>query len=209
MSIETWGLYLLTVVALTISPGPGQILMLSNSSMHGFGRSLATAAGDLSANVLQMIAAGLGLAAVLSASTTALSAVKWAGIAYLVFLGCNMIRRTGSDLASAPDQRQAASLRSLTAQGFFTSASNPKEIVFFTSLFPHFIDVETEFWPQFLILSSTYIIADGLLLAVYGLGSRWLVARFGDNPDIWVARIGGAFMIGAAALLGLRSFFAS
>ena len=64
MPIETWTMYVLTVLALMSTPGPSQLLMLSNSGVHGFKRSLATAAGDLSANALQMLAAGLGLAAV-------------------------------------------------------------------------------------------------------------------------------------------------
>lgn len=68
MSIEIWLTYLATVFAFMITPGPSHLLMLSNSMTHGVKRSLATAAGDLTANALQMAAAGLGLAAILVAS---------------------------------------------------------------------------------------------------------------------------------------------
>ena len=71
MPFETWMLYVLTVLALMSTPGPSQLLMLTNSGVHGFRRSLATAARDLSANALQMLAAGLGLAAIIAASATA------------------------------------------------------------------------------------------------------------------------------------------
>ena len=174
MPIETWTIYLLAVLALMSTPGPSQLLMLSNSSVHGFRRSLATAAGDLSANALQMLAAGLGLAAIIAASATALSVIKWAGVAYLIWLGIRMIRRAKPDDPRQQPHREKVSLGSLWLQGFLTSAANPKAVVFFAALFPQFIAVDAAFWPQFLILSATYIVMDGLFLSTYGLGSSWL-----------------------------------
>ena len=100
MPFETWMLYLLTVLALMSTPGPSQLLMLSNSGVHGLRKSLFTAAGGLSANALQMLAAGLGLAALIAASANALFAIKWAGVAYLIWLGVRMIRKASSAPAS-------------------------------------------------------------------------------------------------------------
>lgn len=205
MPIETWTLYVLTVLALMSTPGPSQLLMLTNSGVHGFRRSLATAAGDLTANVFQMLAAGLGLAAIIAASATALSVIKWAGVSYLIWLGVRMIRRAKPDDPDQSASQQKASLRALWLQGFLTSAANPKAVVFFAALFPQFISSEAAFWPQFLILSATYIIMDGLFLSAYSLGSSWFVARFKGKARVWVERIGGGFMIGAALLLGLKS----
>ena len=76
MTLETWTIYVAAVLALMITPGPSQLLMLSNSAAHGFRRSLATAVGDLTANACQMLAAGLGLAAILAATENALLIVK-------------------------------------------------------------------------------------------------------------------------------------
>ena len=205
MPFETWTLYVLTVLALMSTPGPSQLLMLTNSGVHGFRRSLSTAAGDLSANALQMLVAGLGLAAVVAASATALTAIKWAGVAYLIWLGVRMIRRAKPDGTVEPSGPKKTSLRTLWLQGFLTSAANPKAVVFFAALFPQFIASEAAFWPQFLILSSTYIVMDGLFLSAYGLGSTWIVRRFKGSARVWVERIGGGFMIGAALLLGLKS----
>ena len=205
MSIETWILYVLTVLALMSTLGPSQLLMLTNSGVHGFKRSLSTAAGDLSANALQMLAAGLGLAAIIAASATALTIIKWAGVTYLIWLGIRMIRRAKQDDTGEPAERKKASLRTLWLQGFLTSAANPKAVVFFAALFPQFITSEAAFWPQFLILSVTYITMDGLFLSAYGLGSSWLVRRLKDSARVWIERIGGSFMIGAALLLGLKS----
>jgi len=205
MPFDTWTLYVLTVLALMSTPGPSQLLMLTNSGVHGFSRSLATAAGDLSANALQMLAAGLGLAAIIAASATALTAIKWAGVAYLIWLGVRMIRRAKPDETAAEERQKRASLKTLWLQGFFTSAANPKAVVFFAALFPQFIAADAPFWPQFLILSATYIVMDGLFLSAYGLGSNWIVKRFKGKARVWVERIGGGFMIGAALLLGLKS----
>ena len=91
MTVEVWTLYVATVLALMSTPGPSQLLMLSVSSSHGFRRALMTAAGDLSANALQILAAGLGLAALIAASGNALTVIKWLGVCYLLWLGLRMI----------------------------------------------------------------------------------------------------------------------
>ncbi|MEM7302890.1 MAG: LysE family translocator [Pseudomonadota bacterium] len=205
MSVEVWTLYVLTVLALMSTPGPSQLLMLSNSGVHGFRRSLATAVGDLTANALQMLAAGLGLAALIAASATTLSIIKWAGVAYLLWLGLRMIRHAKADDQDRGTGQEKSSLRTLWLQGFITSAANPKAVVFFAALFPQFISADAAFWPQFLVMSATYIILDGLFLSAYGLGSSWIVARFKGNARLWVERIGGGFMIGAAVMLGFKT----
>lgn len=205
MTFEVWTLYVVTVLALMSTPGPSQLLMLSNSGSHGFRRALATAAGDLSANALQMLAAGLGLAAIVAASGAALEVVKWAGVAYLIWLGIRMIRRAKSDDPDLNARRPAVSLKNLWMQGFLTSAANPKAVVFFAALFPQFISAESAFWPQFLILSATYIVMDGLFLSSYGVSASWIASRFKGTARVWIERCGGGFMIGAAILLGFKS----
>lgn len=205
MTLETWMLYVATVLALMSTPGPSQLLMLSNSAAHGFGRAAFTAVGDLTANALQMLAAGLGLAVVVAASATALTVIKWAGVVYLIWLGVRMIRRASATDPDLDKARPVASRKSLWVQGFVTSAANPKAVVFFAALFPQFISGTLPFWPQFLILSATYIVIDGLFLSAYGVSASWIARRFKGGAQLWTQRIGGAFMIGAAVLLGLRS----
>ncbi|MDF0601848.1 LysE family translocator, partial [Psychromarinibacter sp. C21-152] len=190
----------MTVLALMSTPGPSQLLMLTTSGVHGFKRSLSTAAGDLSANALQMLAAGLGLAAIIAASATALTVIKWVGVAYLIWLGVRMIRRAKPDDTGGPAERKRASLRTLWLQGFLTSAANPKAVVFFAALFPQFITSEAAFWPQFLILSATYIVMDGLFLSSYGLGSSWIVKRFKGGARVWIERVGGGLARAASSL---------
>jgi threonine/homoserine/homoserine lactone efflux protein len=98
-----------------------------------------------------------------------------------------------------------ASRKALWLQGFVTSAANPKAVVFFAALFPQFIDPALAFWPQFILLSLTYLIMDGLFLTAYGSSASWLAQRLKGKARLWLDRIGGGFMIAAAVMLSLKS----
>lgn len=155
MSVEIWFAYILTVLALMSTPGPSQLLMLSNSATHGFKASFATILGDLSANILQMLAAGFGLSALIAASSNALNVIKWFGVIYLIYLGIRMIIQAQSIEAKISSHNSpSATFKKLWLQGFLTSAANPKAIVFFAALFPQFILAEYAFGLQFIILSA-------------------------------------------------------
>lgn len=201
MTLEYWLAYVVTVLVLMSTPGPSHLLMLSNSLRHGFRPSLATACGDLSANVLQMLAAGLGLVTALAASRDLFVAIKWAGVAYLVFLGLRLILSAG---AGSPSASGSASPRRLYAQGFLTSAANPKAVVFFAALFPQFIDPAASLAPQLMVLGATYIAIDGMFLCAYGGLAHWIAARSTGMVRRWEGRISGALLIVAAVLLGLK-----
>ena len=108
------------------TPGPSHLPMLSNSLGNGFVRSTAIAAGDLSANFLQMIAASLGLATILNSSQGVFVVIKWAGSLYLAYLGLTLIFSPQADFLKA----KLRSLSSFYWQGFITSAANPKAVVF-------------------------------------------------------------------------------
>lgn len=205
MTFEIWSLYVATVLALMSTPGPSQLLMLSNSSAHGFNRAWATGAGDLTANALQMLAAGLGLAAVIAASAHALGVIKWAGVAYLLWLGVRMILRANVEDPHLHGAQKQVPLSTLWLQGFLTSAANPKAVVFFAALFPQFIQADGPLWSQLLILSATYITIDGCFLSAYGISAGWISARFKGAAKARIERLGGVFMIIAAGLLGLKS----
>ncbi|MGV6804331.1 MAG: LysE family translocator [Ruegeria sp.] len=202
MSPDIWTAYVATVLLLMSTPGPSQLLMLSNSAANGLRRGVFTAAGDLTANLLQMLAAGLGLAALIASSGAALAVIKWLGVVYLIFLGVRTI------LQAKPKEARIAAMTSRKAlwmQGFVTSAANPKAVVFFAALFPLFIDGALPFWPQFGILAATYLILDGLFLTAYGGSASWLASRLKGPASLWLDRLGGSFMIAAAILLGLKS----
>ncbi len=202
MTIEVWSAFVAAVILMMITPGPSQLLMLSNSMANGFRRSLATATGDLSANVLQMLAAGIGLGAVVHASEHAFTVIKWLGAAYLVWMGISRIRKAGrGGIGTA----QRGSLVRLWTQGFVTSAANPRAVVFFAALFPQFISAHAPFWEQFLALSVTYVVIDGLFLSAYGGGAAWIAGRLRPTARAWLDRLSGGFLVAAGVALGLKS----
>lgn len=204
VTLDVWTAYVATVVALMITPGPSHLLMLSNSMSHGFSRAWATGAGDLSANTLQIVAAGAGLAGLIIASEHAFMVVKWAGVVYLVWLGARKILSAKAAAIAGTANAPRVAMNRLWWQGFITSAANPKAVVFFAALFPLFLDPARPLAAQILVLGATYILIDGAFLAFYGLTSSWLARRIAGPLKVWLERASGAFLILAAVLLAFK-----
>lgn len=199
MIAETYLLYLGVLIAFFATPpDTSQLLIMSNATRHGLRRSLATIAGDLSANVLQMSAAAFGLTALIAASADALWVVKWAGVAYLAWIGVKL-------LLSKPAQIQPkAASGALFRQGFLTSSANPYAVVFFGALFPQFIDPANPIVPQLLILGATYLFVDFITLIAWGWIAVRTLGRIKALQGVWLNRISGGLMLAAAVLLGSR-----
>lgn len=203
--METYLLYLAAVaVFFATPPDTSQLLIISNSIRHGLRKSMYTIAGDLSANCLQMTGAAFGLAAIIATSASAFIWVKWLGVAYLVWIGVQLIVSkhapgdVDANLSHAPFR--------LFRQGFVTSMANPFAVVFFGALFPQFIDPTLPVLPQLFILGLTYIVVDGAILMLWGwTGVRAATAlkRFSFGV---VNKLCGTLMIGAAVLLASKDF---
>lgn len=203
MSMETYLIYLAAVaVFFATPPDTSQLLIISNSVRHGLKRSTYTIAGDLTSNSLQMTGAAFGLAAIIATSASAFIWIKWFGVAYLVWIGVQLFfskEITDGVAANASGQ----SFR-LFRQGFVTSMANPFAVVFFGALFPQFVDPTMPVLPQLLILGTTYLVVDGVILLFWGwLGVRAATALQQFSFGI-VNKICGALMIGAAALLASK-----
>lgn len=200
MSIETYLLYLGVVAAFFATPpDTSQFLIMSNSLRHGLRRSMATVAGDLSANVVQMTLAAFGLSAVLAANADAFWLIKWAGVTYLLWIGLRL-------MMAKPDgaTQGVAQSKHLFRQGFITSSANPYAVIFFAALFPQFIDPASPILPQLVILGVTYLVIDGLILVLWGWLAVRTVGRIKALTNVWLNRVSGALMIGAAVLLGTK-----
>lgn len=202
MGIEAWLVYVGTVLVLMSTPGPSQLLMLSNSISNGFHKSLFTAAGDLSANFIQMVVASVGLVGIIASSREFFMVVKWAGVTYLVYLGLRMILSGG--VGQIGIQGTQRSSQSLYWQGFVTSAANPKAVIFFAALFPQFIDPARPLFEQFVVLSSTYLLMDAAFLCLYGKFADWVSRTLTPSARLHLNKVSGGFLIGAAVLLGLK-----
>ena len=205
MALETYLLYLAAVaVFFATPPDTSQLLIISNSARHGLRRSAYTIAGDLTANSLQMTAAAFGLAAVIATSASAFLWIKWIGVAYLIWIGVQLIR-SGSQKNEVAANVSGQSFR-LYRQGFITSMANPFAVVFFGALFPQFIDLSQPVLPQLFILGVTYLVVDGVTLLLWG----WLGVRAAKALQQFsfglLNKICGGLMIAAAALLASKDF---
>lgn len=205
MPMETYLIYLAAVaVFFATPPDTSQLLIISNSVRHGLKRSAYTIVGDLAANSLQMTGAAFGLAAIIATSATAFIWIKWLGVAYLVWIGVQLI--LSKDQADDVTANTSAQSFRLFRQGFVTSMANPFAVVFFGALFPQFIDPTMPVLPQLLILGITYLVVDGAILLLWGwLGVRAATALKQFSFGL-VNKICGALMIAAAALLASKDF---
>jgi threonine/homoserine/homoserine lactone efflux protein len=176
--------------------------MLSTSLSHGFNKSWATGAGDLSAHLWQITIASMGLVSFIYAFQNIFVIIKWAGVAFIIYLGIVQFRKKSTLINSSKGSGQ--SLMYLFWRGFVTSSANPKAVVFFAALFPQFINTSEPAGRQFAILGLTYIIVDGCFLIFYGYFADWLSNQFEKHIDKYLNRISGSLLVGSAILLGLK-----
>ncbi len=180
MSIETWLYYVVAILILTASPGPSVLLCMTKAINHGFSAALLTALGSLTAIVGILTLSFTGLGVVIASSELAFNVIKWLGAAYLIYLGYQafICKETSYTLAAHENDK---SLLSDYLSGFMVGASNPKAIVFFTALFPQFIDPAVSMLSQYLIFAATFLVLELSWLLIYSyLGyssSTWLLAK--------------------------------
>src|SRR4030095_2718552 len=197
---ETWGLFVVTETLLCLTPGPAVLFVLAQGLGHGGGAPLWASLGILAGNTFYFVVSATSLGAVLVASYDAFYAIKWAGAAYLVWLGLCALRGRGTVLAVRPARGDGGGTR-LIARGFAVQGANPKAVVFFTALLPQFIDPAGSVAFQVGVLGATSVVIEFVVLAGYGvLAGR--AARLAETPLVaaWLERAAGALLIAA----GLR-----
>lgn len=198
MSFDLWLAFVAASTLLLLIPGPTVLLVLSYALSKGRSVAVASAAGVAMGDFLAMTASLLGLGALVLASATAFTVLKWIGAVYLVWLGIRLIR-------SAPKEGLAPA-RDVEASGVFghaatVTALNPKSIAFFIAFVPQFIDPQTALLPQFVILIATFVSLAAVNALAYALLAdrlRQMIARPGILA--WVTRAGGVTLIGMGVL---------
>lgn len=166
MNFELWLSFVATFAILAITPGPSVLLATANGMNYGSRKAVGTILGDLSANALQILAASIGLATIIMTSGEIFQAIKWCGVAYIVYLGVRKFLAAPSSGALKAKEGEKGFFK-LYTEGFLMSASNPKAIVFIAAFFPLFIDESLPFAPQVFLLGLTYLIMDGACLLTY------------------------------------------
>ncbi|HEY2627889.1 MAG TPA: LysE family transporter [Usitatibacter sp.] len=205
MQLHVWLTYFLATIILSLTPGPGVFSSISSGVRHGFQLGVWNGVGMQFANVFIVIGVSLGLGALLLASETLFSLVKWGGVIYLIYLGIVTWRapptRFEEDRAD-----NATTVREVFMRGFWVNATNPKGMIFFAAILPQFIDMSRPQFEQYAIFAVTTFIVDVIAMAGYtALAARVLRVMQDTRRLRWINRgIGSAFVACGAALATFR-----
>ena len=205
MDLSVWITYFLATIILSVSPGPGVFSSISSGLHHGFRLGLWNGVGMQAANLILVAVVSLGLGAILLASETLFSLVKWLGVAYLLYLGIVTWRAPARGFVDAGDDRATTS-REVFVRGFLVNITNPKGIIFFAAILPQFIDVSRPQPVQYAILAATTFVVDLAVMMGYTALAAKVLAVMRDPARLrWVNRtLGGAFVAAGAALAGFH-----
>lgn len=204
MTIEWWLTYLLTTSILSLSPGSGAINTMSTGISHGYRGATASIAGLQLGLSLHIVLVGIGLGALFSQSLLAFEILKWAGAAYLVWLGIQQWRSAGAlDLHAVA---KAMPRRRLFKRAVLVNLTNPKSIVFLAALFPQFILPHQPQAMQYLVLGVTTVVVDIIVMIGYAaLATRIAAWIKGPKQMKRLNRtFGGLFMAVGALLASAR-----
>jgi threonine/homoserine/homoserine lactone efflux protein len=208
MSLQTWWLFVAMTFVVSATPGPNMLLVMSSSARFGFRAAVATMAGCMTALLAMMSISAAGLGALLQAFPSVFDALRWAGAAYLVYLGIRSWRAPVHDstVETARSVERPRNGGALFRQGVLVACSNPKAILFAAAFLPQFIHPQLPKLPQFVILLATFsVIEIGWYLVYAASGQR--LARYLRQSAVLKAfnRITGGVFIGfAVAMAAVR-----
>ncbi|MBY4833640.1 LysE family translocator [Burkholderia dolosa] len=210
MNLHTWWLFVATVFVVSAIPGPNMLLVMTHGARHGLRRASATMAGCLSALVLMLSVSAAGLGVFLEAWPAMFNALRFAGAAYLIYLGVKAWRARVDDDAPAADveavARQAAPVSrwALFRNGFLVAGSNPKAILFAAALLPQFINAAEPTLPQFGILVVTFAVIEVSWYLVYAsFGTRIGATLKSQSVAKIFNRLTGGLFVGFGAMMAL------
>lgn len=201
MDLTVWLAFFAASWAISISPGAGAVAAMSAGLNHGFKRGYLTTIGLVLGIWTQLVVVGVGLGAVVAASSTAFQIVKWGGVAYLIWLGIQQWRAPVQSLAAVRESGQA-SARSLILRGWAVNAVNPKGTVFLLAVVPQFMDLNQSLLVQYLIIGLTLGFTDLVVMAGYtALAARVLAALKSTAQMRILNRVFGALFVAAGVFL--------
>ena len=202
MALDTWLAFFLASWIISLSPGAGAIASMSSGLQYGFVRGYWNAIGLQLGLAMQIAVVAGGLGAVLAASSTAFYAIKWFGVAYLVYLAVKQWRALPMDMTDDAVVRPLGKPMAMMFRGFLVNASNPKALVFMLAVLPQFVNPQAPLLIQYLILGATMISVDMVVMAGYtGLASKVLRLLRTPTQQKRVNRTFAGLFVGAAGFL--------
>ncbi len=196
MDLEFWLAFVAASTALLLIPGPTVLLVLSYAVSHGRPVALATVAGVALGDLIAMSASLAGLGALVLASATLFTVLKWVGAAYLIYLGINLFRSAGAATLGDLSLAGRTSARGVFVHATTATALNPKSIVFFIAFVPQFVVTGAPLLPQFAVLIATFVGLAALNALAYALLADRLRVRIARPPVLAaLTRLGGGALI--------------
>lgn len=197
ISLVSFALLSLIVV---MTPGPTVLLALSNGSRYGFVTASYGIAGAALSDAVLMSAAGLGLGALLATSAVLFGLVKWIGVAYLVWLGVQMLRSAGQSApVSAPQTGASAQTTdprsAVFRKSFLVAVTNPKGYLFFTAFLPQFLIPSEPMFVQYATLAGVFIAADMVTMAIYAAAGAKAMQFLSNQGALWIDRTCGGLLV--------------
>ena len=175
-------LFLQILIFLFITPGTPRIVIISHSINYGVKKCIWTALGDVSANIIQGTLVIFVIGSFFLNNPNFLNTLKWAGIAYLFYLAYDVYKIKPKD----PNSKNISekNIFSFYRDGFLVAGTSPKAWAFFPLIFPQFIDFNSNYVIQFLILITTYVFLDFLSLMAYAIAANRLIVWIKTNPKV-------------------------
>jgi threonine/homoserine/homoserine lactone efflux protein len=212
MTVTAWGihdlwLFVVSGFLLNVTPGPDTLYIVGRSTLQGRRAGIVAALGIGAGTLVHILAASLGLSAILAASATAFAVVKWVGAAYLVYVGFSLILAARRRPAAAPIAAvQPATMRSVFLQGFLTNVLNPKVALFFLAFLPQFVLANAPSKPLALLFLGIVFDVNGTM---WNLAVAWTAANFGGRVSgraafkAWFNRCVGSLFVCVGIKLAL------
>ena len=173
-------LFLQIILFLFITPGTPRIVIISYSMNYGVQKCVWTALGDITANIIQATLVIFVIGSFFSENSTLLNAFKWIGVAYILYLAYDLYNTRPKDINST--NISSKTFFSFFKDGFLVAGTSPKAWMFFPLIFPQFIDFNSNYLVQFIILITTYVVLDFLSLIAYAVLAQKLIKWIKANP---------------------------
>lgn len=209
--VNDLGWFVLAGLLLNLTPGVDMALVTTRAAQHGFRAGAAAALGVGAGCMVHAAAAALGLSAVLASSAWAFDALRWAGAAYLVWLGIGLLRAGHAANATVVAEAAAPGFARVFGQGFLTNALNPKVAIFFLAFVPQFIAADAPHKALAFLALGVVFNVNGTLVnvtiaaLVAGLRRHAGAGLAASSAGRWLRRIAGVGFIAFGLKLGLGS----
>ena len=204
MAAEVWLTFFGAAIAISVSPGAGAIQSMATGLTHGVRRGYWSILGLEVGLMLQLTLVALGLGALVTRSIVAFNAVKWVGVAYLLYLAVRQWRTAARDLREQLDTSADRGRTALVVRGFLVNATNPKGLVFFLAVVPQFVVPTAPLLPQYLAIGATMVAVDMVVMGLYtGLAVRLLHWMHTPRQQTVVNRTFSGLFATAAVVLSL------